>query len=98
MPDLQEIIAGKPVQVPREVDLQYAVATALVGHAIRARDTEGEDQVYGNILNFASQFPEREMGVMMVSDMTRAIGDKIFGLPEFTDWSDAVADMMIFGN
>jgi hypothetical protein len=38
------------------------------------------------------------MGVMMVSDMTRAIGDKIFGLPEFTDWSDAVADMMIFGN
>lgn len=98
MPDLQEIIAGKPVQVPREVDLQYAVATALVGHAIRARDTEGEDQVYGNILNFASQFPEREMGVMMVSDMTRAIGDKIFGLPEFADWSDAVADMMIFGN
>lgn len=98
MPDLQEIIAGEAVQVPREVDLQYAVATALVGHAIRALDDDGEERVHGNILRFASQFPEREMGVMMVSDMTRAIGDRIFSLPEFADWSDAVADMMIFGN
>ena len=98
MPDLQEIIAGEAVQVPREVDLQYAVATALVGHAIRALDNDGEDRVRGTILRFASRFPEREMGVMMVSDMTRAIGDRIFSLPEFADWSDAVADMMIFGN
>jgi hypothetical protein len=98
MPDVQDIIAGKPVRVPREIDLQYAVATALVGHAIRAKDTDSEDQVYGNILDFAREFPEREMGVMMVSDMTRAIGDKMFSLPQFTDWSDAVADLMIFGS
>ncbi|HBE93643.1 MAG TPA: ATPase [Gammaproteobacteria bacterium] len=98
MPDLQDIIAGKSVQLPREIDLQYAVATALVGHAIRAKDTDEEEQVHGNILDFARQFPEREMGVMMVSDMTRTIGDKMFDLPQFTDWSDAVADLMIFGS
>jgi hypothetical protein len=96
MPDLQDIIAGKPVDIPREADLQYAIATALVGHAIRARETDEEQQVWGNILDFARQFPQREMGVMMVSDLTRAVGEGLFSLPQFADWSDAVADLMIF--
>jgi hypothetical protein len=37
MPDLDAILAGEAVPVPREIDLQYAVAAALVGRAIRAR-------------------------------------------------------------
>ncbi|HEU0188018.1 MAG TPA: MoxR family ATPase, partial [Gallionellaceae bacterium] len=35
MPDLDAIMRGEQVPVPREVDLQYAVAAALVGRAIR---------------------------------------------------------------
>jgi len=97
MPDLQDIIEGREVAMPREIDLQYAVATALVGHAIRAKDSDNAGAVHGHILDFARRFPEREMGVMMVSDLTRAIGDSLFELPQFADWSDAVADLMIFG-
>ncbi len=36
MPDLDAIVGGETVPVPREIDLQYAVAAALVGRAIRA--------------------------------------------------------------
>lgn len=39
MPDLDAITRGEPVAIPREIDLQYAVAAALVGRAIRALDT-----------------------------------------------------------
>jgi len=96
MPDLHEILAGKAVPVPREIDLQYAVATALVGHAIRARGSSEATVVYGHILDYAGRFPEREMGVMMVSDMHRAIGEELFSVPQFNDWADSIADLMIF--
>ncbi|MGD8556751.1 MAG: AAA family ATPase, partial [Chromatiales bacterium] len=36
MPDLDGIVEGSETAVPREIDLQYAVAAALVGRAIRA--------------------------------------------------------------
>ena len=74
MPDLDAIINGEQVQVPREIDLQYAVAAALVGRAIRARAGDNWTTVVGNILTYARRFPQREMGVMLVSDLHRAIG------------------------
>ena len=91
-------IIYNPRRQPGEIDLQYAVAAALVGHAIRARGSDEAQAVYGNILRFAARFPEREMGVMMVSDMNRAIGDELFSVPEFSDWADSIADLMIFGH
>ncbi len=96
MPDLEAIVRGDDIAAPQEIDLQYAVASALVGHAIRARQTENAGHVHGNILNYAGRFPQREMGVMMVSDMHRAIGEDLFGLPEFTTWADKIADIMIY--
>ncbi len=96
MPDLDAIIRGEDVTAPREIDLQYAVAAALVGQAIRVRDTGEAASTHGNILNFASKFPQREMGVMMVSDMHRAIGQELFEVPEFTSWADKIADLMIY--
>ncbi len=97
MPDLDDIIAGNAVPVPDEIDLQYAVAAALVGRAIRARDS-GDDlnQTLGNILSYAGRFPQREMGVMLVSDMHRAIGEPLFQVPEFTDWAKAISDVMLY--
>ena len=96
IPDLDAIINGKQVDAPKEIDLQYAVATALVGRAIRAKDTADAMRVHGNILNYASHLPQREMGVMMVSDMHRAIGQDIFAVPEFASWAEKIADLMLY--
>lgn len=97
MPDLDAIVTGEDVPAPQEIDLQYAVASALVGRAIRARETANGEavKIHGNILSYASSFPQRDMGVMMVSDMHRAIGEDIFIVPEFADWADRIADVML---
>lgn len=96
MPDLDAIVNGESVDTPKEIDLQYAVATALVGRAIRAKEAPEAQKVHGNILNYANRFPQREMGVMMVSDMHRAIGQDIFSVPEFASWADKIADLMLY--
>jgi len=96
MPDLDAIVAGEAVQVPREIDLQYAVAAALVGRAIRACEGDDWARVVGNILTYARRFPQREMGVMLVSDLHRAIGGALFEVPAFADWAQAVADVMLY--
>ena len=79
-----------------EIDLQYAVAAALVGRAIRAQGESNAPEVIGHILDYAGTFPQREMGVMLVSDMHRAIGEPLFQVPEFSDWAKAIADVMLF--
>jgi MoxR-like ATPase len=96
MPDLDAIIAGQTVSVPKEIDLQYAVAAALVGRAIRAQGNDDACNVHGNILKYAGAFEQREMGVMLVSDMHRALGNALFEVPEFAHWAQAVADVMLF--
>ncbi len=96
LPDIDAIIGGETVQVPRETDLQYAVASALVGRALRVRNSADESRVYGHILDYASRFPQREMGVMLVSDMQRAVGRKLFALPQFGSWAKQIADVMLF--
>jgi AAA domain (dynein-related subfamily) len=96
MPDLDAIIAGEEIPAPKEIDLQYATATALVGRAIRAKETADAEKVHGRILDYARNFPQREMGVMLVSDMHRAIGEDIFAVPEFANWADAIADIMLY--
>lgn len=95
MPDLDLIIKGEDVKAPDEIDLQYAVASALVGRAIRAKESKGSAKVFGNILKYAHNFPQKEMGVMLVSDMLRAVGDDIFEVPEFAIWADSIADLIL---
>ena len=97
MPDLDAILRGETVKTPKEVDLQYAVASALVGRAIRAMSSPEALQVYGHILNYAKALPLREMGVMLVSDMLRAVGDPIFAAPEFAPWAESIGDVMLYG-
>ncbi|MBI5783398.1 MAG: AAA family ATPase [Gammaproteobacteria bacterium] len=96
LPDIDAILKGEAAQVPKETDLQYAVASALVGRAIRAKGTADEARVFGHILDYAGKFPSREMGVMLVSDMQRAVGEKLFNLPQFAQWAKKIADVMIF--
>jgi len=96
LPDIEAILRGEDVRPPKEIDLQYAVASTLVGHAIRVKGTDESAGVIGNILTFARRFSQREMGVMLVSDMQRAIGAELFEAPEFDSWADAIADLMIY--
>ncbi len=96
MPDLDDIVAGKDVPVPDEIDLQYAVAAALVGRAIRSRGEANATEIIGHILDYAGTFPQREMGVMLVSDLHRAIGEMLFSVPQFGTWANAIADVMLY--
>jgi len=96
LPDIDAIVRGEKVGVPKETDLQYAVAAALVGRAIRARTAPDAAGIYGAILDYAGTFPQREMGVMLVSDMYRAIGQDVFSVPQFSRWANIVADVMLY--
>ncbi len=96
LPDIDAIIRGEDVKAPNEIDLQYAVASSLVGRAIRAKGSSEAEKIFGNILDYASVFSQKEMGVMLVSDMHRAIGQDIFSVPQFAQWSNKVADIMLY--
>jgi hypothetical protein len=96
LPDIDAIVRGEAVPVPREIDLQYAVASALVGRAIRARENGSAREAYGHILDYARRFPQREMGVMLVSDMHRVVGAELFEVAQFDEWAKDVADVMLF--
>lgn len=96
MPDIDAILRGETVKTPKEVDLQYAVASALVGRAIRAQGSPQALQSYAYILNYAKALPLREMGVMLVSDMLRAVGEPLFSVPEFAVWAEAIGDVMLY--
>jgi hypothetical protein len=94
LPDLDAIVNGESVSIPDAIDLQYAICSALVGRAISVKDKDNAQQVWGNILNFARDFPQKELGVMLVSDMQRAIGEEIFAIPEFANWASKIADTL----
>ena len=96
LPDIDAIVNGGSTTVPKETDLQYAVAAALVGRAIRTKGSADETKIFGNILDYAGRFPSREMGVMLVTDMQRAVGEKLFALPQFAQWAKKIAGVMIF--
>jgi hypothetical protein len=96
LPDLDAITAGREAAVPAEIDLQYAVAAALAGRALRVKGKPEAQQVWGNILDYAQRLPLKEMGVMLVSDMHRGIGSSLFAVPQFAGWANAVADVMLY--
>jgi hypothetical protein len=96
LPDLDAILRGEPAPVPTETDLQYAVASALVARAARAKDGPDGGKILGHILDYARDFPNREMGVMLVYDMQRAVGERLFKTPQFAPWAKSVADVMLY--
>jgi hypothetical protein len=91
LPDIDAILCGESQECPDEIDLQYAVATALVTRAIRSG---GDVAILGNILAYANCFKQREMGVMLVSDLHRAIGAELFSVPQFANWAEMVGDIL----
>ena len=96
MPDIDAIIAGDEADVPAGIDLQYGVAAALVRKALKAADSAHAATVYGNILKYAQRFPQREMGVMLVSDLHRAVGRPLFAVPAFSEWANSITDLVLY--
>lgn len=96
LPDLDAITEGRETDVPTEIDLQYAVAAALAGRALRVKGKPEARQVWGHILDYARRLPLKEMGVMLVSDMHRGIGSGLFAVPQFSGWANAVADVILY--
>ena len=96
IPDIDAITNGEDIPVPEKIDLQYAVASALVGRAIKAKDSPEESKVLNNILNYAHNFPQKEMGVMLVSDLHRAVGQALFAQEAFQQWANSIADLILY--
>jgi len=96
LPDLDAIAEGREADVPDEIDLQYAVAAALAGRALRVKGKPEAREVWGHILDYARRLPLKEMGVMLVSDMHRGIGSALFAVPQFSGWANAVADVILY--
>ena len=96
LPDIDAIVEGREAEVPTEIDLQYAVAAALAGRALRAKVSRDATLVWGRILDYAGRLPLKEMGVMLVSDMHRGIGQPLFAVPQFAAWAGTVADLMLY--
>jgi hypothetical protein len=96
LPDLDAIVEGRSGEVPASIDLQYGVASAIVRRAAEARETADAQRVYGNILRYAQAFPEREMGVMLVTDLHRSIGQPLYALPEFAQWADSISELVLY--
>jgi hypothetical protein len=93
LPDIDAILEGRVAEVPKGIDLQYGVAAALVR---RARESANDAHKLGNILKYARGYPQREMGVMLVTDLHRAVGKPLFGVPEFVEWANSVAELMLY--
>jgi hypothetical protein len=96
LPDIHAILEGRCRDVPKTLDLKYGVAAAIVRGALQARGEPEAQRVFGNALRYAKAFPERELGVMLVSDLQRGIGRPLFALPEFSEWASSVSDLMLF--
>lgn len=94
LPDIDAILRGESVAVPRDIDVQYAVACALVSRGVRAEPGQ-RSTMLGRIVRFAGEFPQREMGVMIVHDLARAVGREVFALPEFSRWAKDVAPLLL---
>jgi hypothetical protein len=92
LPDIDAIARGESQASPDDIDLQYAVAAALVTRAIRS---DGDAALLGNILAYAGVLKQREMGVMLVSDLHRALGQQLFAVPQFADWAEKVGDILV---
>lgn len=94
IPDLDQIAAGHCLEVPEAIDLQYAVAAALVSLAVRCH--RESTNILTNVLRYAAQFPQREMGVMLVADLHRALGKDLFAAEGFADWAESMADLVLY--
>lgn len=94
LPDLDAILAGEDPPPPSELDLQYALAAALAARALAVKDSPDAETLWGRILDYAQRLPQRELAVMLVADMARGLGERLYGVPQFSVWAKSVVDLL----
>jgi len=62
----------------------------------RALRASGDTAILGNIIDYANVFKQREMGVMLVADLQRALGAELFAVPQFADWAEKIGDILVY--
>lgn len=95
LPDPADVVAGRVTEVPRGVELQYALAAAVVRHVARLAGAE-QVRAASGVLDYARRFPQRELGVMLVTDLQRVVGRPLYDVPAFADWAESVADLLSY--
>lgn len=95
MPDVAAIAAGATKDMPRGLEVQYAVAAALVRHIGRL-PAAAQPEATNHALEYARRFPQRELGVMLVTDLQRVLGRPLYGLEAFAAWAQEVSDLVSF--
>ena len=95
IPDVAAIAAGREAEVPGSIDLQYAVATALVRHVARL-DTAERSRAVEHVLRYARRFPQRELGVMLVVDLQGVVGAPLYEQAEFAHWAADVSALVSY--
>ncbi len=95
LPDIDAILRGDEVPLPKAIDMQYAVASALVSRGVRAKGDAQAKLIYGRIIEYASRFQQREMGVMIVHDLARTVGRDVYAVPEFNRWAKDIAAVLL---
>jgi AAA domain (dynein-related subfamily) len=96
LPDIEAIAQGRSNVMPGAIDLQYAVASSLVRRVVRESGKPNGETMIGNVLRYAKLFPQRELGIMLVSDLQRAIGTPLFDRPEFSEWASSISDLLMY--
>jgi hypothetical protein len=94
LPDVSAIAAGESLEVPQGVDLQYAVAAALVRLVSRQARGAQRRGACAHVLAYAAMLPHRELGVMLVADLARALEEPLYDVPGFDAWAQAVSDVI----
>jgi len=95
LPDVAAIAAGRETAVPGPIDLQYAVASALVRHLARLSPAARESALT-HVLRYARGFPQRELGVMLVVDLQGVTGQPLYRHPEFAHWAAEVSCLLSY--
>jgi MoxR-like ATPase len=95
LPDIDAMLRGESVAIPRDIDVQYAVGAALVSRVLRDKGVAGRPERLAAALRCAGEFPQREIGVMVVHDLARGVGAEIYKLPEFTRWAKDVGRLLL---
>jgi hypothetical protein len=95
LPDVDAILRGETQPVPDSVDLQYGVAAALVRRSARAARGPEAITMLAYALTYAGRFPMRELGVMLVADLQRAVGRPLIEVPGFDAWAESLGDLVL---
>jgi hypothetical protein len=94
LPDVDAILRGESQEVPRELGLQYGVATALVRRVLERKHEPRSRELVGRVLDYAARLPQQELGVMLVTDLQRSLSRPLYEVPEFSRWANSVPGLV----